>query len=83
MTTVAKFGAENGKKILSFAATMLAYNVIPFSVPTATVKLKNNSKAIKVIPPRSDPITMPVSVSGQSVGHFMHRELPKDRVNPA
>ena len=46
MKTVIKFDEVKGKKVLLFAATMLAYRIMPLSVPMATVKLSTKLKLL-------------------------------------
>ena len=53
MITVTKFGLEKGKRMLLLAEMMLAYNISPFRVPTATVRFNSRSKATKATPAKA------------------------------
>ena len=80
MKNVMNLERLGGRNVLLFEEMMLAYKIIPFSVPVATVKFKINSKVTRAMPPMIELAIIPTVISGQSLGQDTHLELPKDKL---
>ena len=80
MKNLMNLGRVGGRNVLLFEEMMLAYKIIPFNVPVATVKFKINSKVTRALLPIMEPAIIPIVISGQSLEQDTHLELPKDKL---